>query len=102
MIEPLHYQDWLAPDLTIFVEINGAILYMNVLKNYKQFNEYAVRKGGTAPNFNFEEKVGMQQRVYKKLKGDENQALEEGENQKEEQEIMLEDINHEEQEIDLL
>ncbi|CAK82814.1 unnamed protein product (macronuclear) [Paramecium tetraurelia] len=46
LIEPLHYQDWQEPEFVFFVEVNGAIMYINILPKYHVFREYSIRKGG--------------------------------------------------------
>ncbi|CAD8125564.1 unnamed protein product [Paramecium sonneborni] len=69
LIEPLHYQDWQEPEFVFFVEVNGAIMYINILPKYHEFREYSIRKGGqpildTIP----ERKTNFADKIVKKVK----------------------------------
>ena len=43
-MEPLHFQDWKDPELVFYVELNGAIMYLNILPNYSKYEEYSTKK----------------------------------------------------------
>ncbi|CAD8045441.1 unnamed protein product [Paramecium sonneborni] len=69
LIEPLHYQDWQEPEFVFFVEVNGAIMYINILPKYHEFREYSIRKGGQPVLDNVpERKNNFTDKIVKKVK----------------------------------